>query len=153
MTGREAYLPEISCAIFTPDRRSQRNEHIRASDPSRARICRGISLRGISLGVRAERRPTIASARPHGREPSRPQLRGYDDCVGQLRSRCSCAVAQRTRSGRSIFENSGVDSAVGRIAVSWRMHFRACASCSLDHLVDRAVPCSMLIRRRSRIYF
>ena len=153
MTGREAYLPEIACARWPPDRRSQRNEHVRASDNSQARICRGICLRGISLGVRAERCPAIARARPHGREPRRPQLRGYDDGVGQLRSRCSCAVAQRTHSGRSIFENSGADSAVGRIAFSWRIHFRARAACSLDHLVDRAVPCSMLIRRRSRIYF
>ena len=39
-------------------------------------------------------------------------------------------VSQRTRPGASIFQNSGVDPVLGSVAVSWRMHFRACAACA-----------------------
>ena len=55
---------------------------------------------------------------------------GNDDRLWQLRSRCSSATGQRAGALRSLFQNSGVDSAVGRVAVSWRLHFRARAACA-----------------------
>jgi hypothetical protein len=121
---------EFSCGKPALERSSHRNEHQLAFNELQACICRGICLRGISVGARAECFPAIAPAPAYGREPRRARLCRHDDCVGQLQLFCPCPVGDGICSGRSIFENSGVDSAVGRIAVSWRMHFRARAACA-----------------------
>jgi hypothetical protein len=121
---------EFSCGKPALERSSHRNEHQLAFNELQACMCRGICLRGISVGARAECFPAIAPAPAYGREPRRARLCRHDDCVGQLQLFCPCPVGDRTSSGYSIFESSGVDSAVGRIAFSWRMHFRACAACA-----------------------
>ena len=122
---------EISCAREDQVTRSQRNEHVGAFNKSRARLHCDLRLHGISLGARAECFPAIASALSHRCESCRAQLRGDNDRLGQLRSCRSSAIGQRSCSLRSVFQNSGVDSAVGRIAVSGRAHFRARAACSV----------------------
>jgi hypothetical protein len=123
-------LAEISCARRTRVRRSQRNEHVPAFNKSRARAYCDLRLRGISLGARAKCFATIAPARPQGCESRRAQLRSDNDRRRQLRSCRSSATGQCTRLSHSLFQNSGVDSAVGRIAVSWRVHFRTRAACA-----------------------
>jgi hypothetical protein len=144
---------EISCVIRGAVTNSQRNEHVRAPDKPRACNCRGICLCGIFLGARAECFTATAPVPPQRCEPRRAQLRGDNDRFRQLRSCRASGIGQRTLSVHSLLQNSGVDSAVGRIAVSRRIRLRARAAGSLDHLVDRGSPCSMLIRRRSRICF
>ncbi len=124
-------LAEISCARRVSVTSSQRNEHVRAFTKSRTRVYCDLRFRRISLGARAECFPAIAPACPPGCQSRGAQLRSDNDRVGQLQLLRSCAVGQRTRPGRSLFQNSGVDSAVGRIAVSWRAHFRARAASAL----------------------
>jgi len=119
---------EISCVRRATVTSSQRNEQFRAFNKSGARSCFDSRFRCISLGARVECFPAIAPTHSHRRESGRAQLRSDNDCVRQLRLLRSCSVSQRTASGSPIFQNSGVDFAVGRIAVSWRMHFRARAA-------------------------
>ena len=83
---------EISCARRATATSSQRNEHVRAFNQSRARVHFDLRWRGISLGARAECFPATAPARPQGREPRRAQLRRDHDRLRQLRSCCSCAA-------------------------------------------------------------
>ncbi len=122
---------EISCVMRGAVTSSRWNEHIHAFDKSRTRVCCGLRFGGISLGARAERFTTITPARPQGCESCRTQLRGDDDRLRQLRSCRSSATGQRAGAFRSLFQNSGVDSAVGRIAVSWRKRLRARAACGV----------------------
>jgi hypothetical protein len=119
---------EISCARRATATSSQRNEQFRASNQSRTRVPCDLRWRGISLGPRSECFPAIAPACPQGCEPRRAQLRSDHDRLRQLRSCRLCSVSQRTCASGPLFQNSGVDSAVGRIAVSWRAHFRARAA-------------------------
>jgi len=140
VASRCADPAEKPCVRRDAVRRSQRNEHICAFDKSRTRVYCDLRFRGICLGARAECLSAIASPLSHRCESGRAQLRGDNDRLGQLRSCSSSATGQRSCSVRSLFQNSGVDSALGRIAVSWRVHLRARAAGSLDHLVDRAVP-------------
>jgi len=121
----------MSCARCVTVRNSQRHEDVRAFKKSRARICCSLRFRGIPLGARPECFPAIPPAHPQGCWSRRAQLRGDDDHLGQLRSRCSIAIGGRTCHGRSVLQNSGVDPMLGSIAVSRRMHFRACAACAL----------------------
>ena len=122
------WVAEISCAGRSAVTSSQRNEHVRAFSKSRAGVYCDLRLHCVSLGACVECVPAIAPTLSHRRESRRAQLRSDNDCVGQLRSCCSPAAGQRTSPSRSIFQNSGVDSAVGRIAVSGRAHFRARAA-------------------------
>src|SRR6266480_1311663 len=122
------WVAEISCAGRSAVTSSQRNEHVRAFSKSRAGVYCDLRLHCVSLGACVECVPAIAPTLSHRRESRRAQLRSDNDCVGQLRSCCSPAAGQRTSPSRSIFQNSGVDSAVGQIAVSWRPHFRARAA-------------------------
>jgi hypothetical protein len=114
-----------------PERKSRRNEQINALDTLRPRLHCDARFRGVFLGTRAECFPAISPASAPGFESCRAQLRGENDSLWQLRSRCSSAIGQRTGSLDSLFHNSGVDPVLGSIAVSWRMHFRARASCAL----------------------
>jgi len=121
---------EISCARRCAVTSSQCNEHLRAFDKSRARVYCALRFRGICLGARAECLSAIASPLSHRCEPRRAQLRGDDHRLGQLRSCRSSTAGQRSCFVRSFFQNSGTDLAVGRIAVSWRVHLRARATCA-----------------------
>src|SRR4029077_503359 len=121
---------EISCVTLGAVASSQANEPIRAFKKSRARICCSLRFRGIPLGARPECVSAIPPALPQGCWSRRAQLRGDDDHIGQLRACCSIAIGGRTCYGGSVFENSGVDLTLGSIAVSLRVHFRACAACA-----------------------
>ncbi len=119
---------EMSCARCITVRNSHRHEDVRAFKKSWARMHCRLRFRSIFLDTRAGCFPATAPARPRGCKSRRSQLRSDDDRIGQLRSCCSCAVGQRTCPVASIFKNSGVGPVLGSIAVSWRVHFRACAA-------------------------
>ena len=121
----------MSCARCVTVRNSQRHEDVRAFKKSWERICCSLRFRGIPLGARPECFPAIPPARAQGYESRRAHLCGDHHCFRQLQPCCSCNVGQCTNPGASIFQNSGVDSALGSVAVSWRTHFRARASCAL----------------------
>ena len=81
-------LGEISCVRLSSDTNSQRNEHVRAFNKSRACIRRALRFGRISVGSGAECIAAVAPACPPGRKSCRAQLRGDDDRLRQLRSCC-----------------------------------------------------------------
>ena len=101
------------------------------NQPERPRRCRYFPLPSFSLDAGTERFATIAPMDSSGRESRGSRLRDYDGCFWQLQSFPVCAADQYSGSRRTIFANSDSDSAVGRVGVSPRSRFRACAARAL----------------------
>jgi len=121
-------VAEMSCATQTQEPSSNRDEQVEALNKPRPCIGRRFHLSGISLDASLKRFAAIAPAFPSGREFCRAQLRCDNDRFRKLQSCISSAAGNRSCPDHSIFGNSGADSALGRIAVSRRMYFRARAA-------------------------